>query len=125
MNVWTMIKGALLASLSKLPPWLYAIVKGFLDDINPTAPTHITDAPDALKSWVKEQLLDAIGRMKFPFVARVLTRVVESLDGVILDFVWDSVMAQLKGLITSPSPVAALAAGEAINVDDITAEYAA
>ena len=110
---------------SKLPAWAYGLLKGFLDTVQVNTNSVALpagDAPDFLKAWFKAFLLDQIrDHVQMPFVQAVLVRVVESLDGMVLDFIWDLVAAKLGG-----QPALMMSApGADIALDDVVAAYAA
>lgn len=112
---------------AKLPAWAYGLLKGFLDTVQVNV-NKVTlpagDAPDFLKAWFKAFLLDQIREhVQMAFVQAILVRVVEAMDGMVLDYIWDLLAAKLAGgsaplMMTAPRAVA-------IDLDDIVAAYAA
>lgn len=107
----------------RLPGWAYALLKNILDEVVKSQPTvPVAAAPDALKAWVQQLLLDQIAqRVKWPLVAAVLTRAVKAVDGALLDFVWDLAMAKLNN---QPTPMMMVpAVYDPISFDDLVEQY--
>lgn len=105
----------------KLGPVFYAMIKSVLDKMLADFVQPIGAAPDQLKDWVKQYLLEYAAKIPVPFVAGVVTRVINSLDGVILDYLWDLVQARLLGqpvLMGTTPEVAAFT----VSFDDLLAD---
>ncbi len=108
----------------RVPGWAYALLKNVLDEVVSSQVTvPVGAAPDALKAWVQQLLLDQIAqRVKWPLVAAVLTRTVKTVDGALLDFVWDLAMAKLSG---QPTPMMMTpAVHDPVSFDDLVDYYA-
>lgn len=87
---WTQIVAALVAVLStKLPSWVLALLKSWLGTLTPPTLATVGDAPDALKTIIRNLLLLNVARIKMPFVKIILTKVVDSLSDSVLDQVWN------------------------------------
>lgn len=100
----------------KLPGWAYALVKSVLDKLLADFVPTIGAAPDSLKDWVKQYLLEYAAKIPYPLVSAVVTRVIKTIDGAVLDFLWDLAMARLLG---QPAVMMAIPFHADLTLDDL------
>lgn len=118
---WSLIVSALLSVLanSKVPAWVLGLLKSWLGGIKHTEVSiPAGDAPDGLKTWLKAFLLQQVASIKMPFVRLVLTRLIENLNGAILDQVWDRLFP-VGGVMKAAAPIDLGVDFEALATDEL------
>lgn len=128
---WSILKPIILSVVTRLIPFWGGLAATLLDKILPNSGNlgdafKAKEAPDTLKALVKDFLLKSLDGLNRPILKRVLTQVIERLDGAIMDAIWDQLFAakQVETLSAQHHTVA-FTASDSVDVSELEAELKA
>lgn len=128
---WSILKPIILSVVARLIPFWGGLAATLLNKILPDTGNlgdafRAKEAPDALKQLVKDFLLNALKGLNRPILQRVLALIIERLDGVIMDAIWDQLFAakQVETLAAQHHTIA-LTSKDVVDVVELEAEIKA